>query len=201
MTIPRRVFLKTGILTSILAGTTAKFAGLTAAQRLTRRADAPTPYNVLDYYNKATFQSYINSDFRIYADGRYQTDVRLVLVEDLPGHEALTAPDECFRLLFSGPAKNSLPQGTYDLRHAALGTFPLFIVPMRVDGNRSYEAIFNRRLAGYVGPTVLSGSGEEPAKRSKKKAVVDELENRQLVAEPESPLEGSTPRRKKLMDW
>jgi hypothetical protein len=123
----------------------------------------------LDYYTKATFQSYINSDFRFYANRK--TWLRLVLVEDFPTREALTTPDECFRLLFSAPAETSLQQGTYDVDHAALGTFALFIVPGKPDnGKRHYEAVFNRRSGGYTtpsaapGPKIKSSGKKRPAK-------------------------------------
>lgn len=61
--------------------------------------------------------------------------VRL-LVEDFPSSAALTAPDECFRLLFAAPAETSLQQGPYDFDHASLGAFALFIVPGNPVGGR-----------------------------------------------------------------
>jgi hypothetical protein len=49
-----------------------------------------------------------------------------------------------FSLLFSGPAAESLPQGTYRVWHPELGTFELFLVPVGPfeEGGR-FEAVFN----------------------------------------------------------
>lgn len=166
MTISRRKFLKTGIITSIVAGATTKLSGLASAGEPISRTDAMTLATPLDYYTKATFQSYINSDFRFYANRK--TWLRLVLVEDFPTREALTTPDECFRLLFSAPAETSLQQGTYDVDHAALGTFALFIVPGNpVDGKRYYEAVFNRQ-SGYVAPSAAPSPEAKPSGKKRR---------------------------------
>lgn len=51
---------------------------------------------------------------------------------------------ERFSVFFTGPAKPVLPQRTYSLSHDAMGTFDLFIVPIKPDGEGSrYEAVFN----------------------------------------------------------
>ena len=48
-----------------------------------------------------------------------------------------------FALAFDGPAAPLLPQSIYPLRHVALGTLDLFIVPVGKDKNGIlYEAIF-----------------------------------------------------------
>lgn len=203
MNIPRRKFVKAGITASLFAGLPGKLASPTAAHKQLRTVRQLNPADPLAYYNKAAFAAYLNSDFRIVTNGRSETWLRLVLVEDFPIPEALRTSDECFRLLFAAPAETSLQQGTYDFDHAALGTFALFIVPGNpADGKRHYEAVFNRRFAGYVGPTVAPRLGADPAKRNKKRAAV-ELENRRLVSEPESRMEGSArpARRQKMMDW
>jgi hypothetical protein len=61
-------------------------------------------------------------------------------VEPLPAREGW----ECFAVLFDGPGP-ALPQWTYSVEHATMGTFPLFVGP--VEGGRvgvRYEAVFNR---------------------------------------------------------
>lgn len=169
-----------------------------ASTRPPSGTDALSLATSLDYYNKSTFQSYINSDFRIYANGHSETWLRLVLVEDFPSNKALVAPDECFRLLFSGPADTSLGQGTYHLDHAALGTFALFIVPGNpVDGKRPYEAVFNRRYSGDVGPSAVPNP-----KQPGKKKLVEEWETFTLSA-PDSEKQRiiRPPRRLKMNDW
>ena len=48
-----------------------------------------------------------------------------------------------FSLEFAGPADTPLEQGTYELTSAALGTQPIFLVPVQGNpGSRYYEAIF-----------------------------------------------------------
>jgi hypothetical protein len=49
-----------------------------------------------------------------------------------------------FSLLFRGPADEPLPQSTYPLAHPAIGSVPIFIVPVGSDAQgMQYEAIFN----------------------------------------------------------
>jgi hypothetical protein len=163
VTISRRNLLKTGFLTCIVTGTTLKLTGL-AATRPPTGTDAIS--TSLDYYSKATFQSYLNSDFRIYAHEHSETWLRLVLVEDFPTRESTTAPNECFRLLFSASAESALSQGTYSVDHAALGSFALFIVPGKpLDGKVQYEAVFNRRFSSDVAPTVIPNTKQPGKKR------------------------------------
>jgi hypothetical protein len=46
-------------------------------------------------------------------------------------------------LLFRGPAHSPLPQATHGVRHAELGEFALFIVPVALDADGYvYEAVF-----------------------------------------------------------
>lgn len=48
-----------------------------------------------------------------------------------------------FSLTFAGPADRRLLQGTYPLRHATLGAFDLFIVPIAAEAEVvRYEAVF-----------------------------------------------------------
>jgi hypothetical protein len=53
---------------------------------------------------------------------------------------------ERFSLLFHGPRSRFIAQATYAFEHPTMGRFPLFIVPLGVDGESyQYEAIFNQR--------------------------------------------------------
>ena len=66
---------------------------------------------------------------------------------------APNAPDaahEKFSLRFRGPRHAALSQQTYSLEHRRLGRVEIFIVPMGsdADGNRFYEAVFNRPAGG-----------------------------------------------------
>lgn len=54
---------------------------------------------------------------------------------------------ERFSLVFRGPLAMPMGQGRYEVEHAELGTFELFIVPIaRDERGFSYEAVFNRLL-------------------------------------------------------
>lgn len=69
--------------------------------------------------------------------------IALTLSEALALHAQ--APDERrFSLIFHGPAQPVLPQATYTLEHAALGTLAIFLVPVGRDAQAvHYQAIFN----------------------------------------------------------
>jgi hypothetical protein len=56
-----------------------------------------------------------------------------------------TSRSEAFSIVFRGPLDVPLPQATYDIQHDTLGSFDLFIVPIRRDQQGFfYEAVFNR---------------------------------------------------------
>jgi len=67
--------------------------------------------------------------------------LELAALDELPGR------GECFSLLFRGEAgEPALEQRNHDVEHPALGTFPLFLVPVGPgeDGRQRFEAIVNR---------------------------------------------------------
>jgi hypothetical protein len=106
--------------------------------------------NRLFYYNKSTFTSYVNSEFRVHLNSSKAVAITLVGIEDFSNsQETLRAVgDECFKLQFNGPSGKAFGQRTYEVEHAALGRFSLFIVPVGMrtgKGDISYEAVFNRR--------------------------------------------------------
>lgn len=202
--ITRRKFVREGIVTTIVAGATIRFGGNAYAERKGGVAVESKNTGLVAYYDKAAFAAYVDSDFLVHAGGENHKYLRLVKVEDFPLKDPSRPNDECFRLAFTAPRGTNLAQRTYAVEHAALGAFALFIVPIGIRAGvvEHYEAVFNRRFAGYVGPTVAPRLGADPAKRNKKRAAV-ELENRRLVSEPESRMEGSArpARRQKMMDW
>lgn len=78
--------------------------------------------------------------FRVQVDDERWVEVTLVEVE----HADRRPGWETFSLLFVGP-RDSFPQATYAVKHGALGSFPLFLVPIATDeGGQRYEAVFNR---------------------------------------------------------
>jgi hypothetical protein len=89
-----------------------------------------------------TFSGLLHTRFRASASaGARGTDLVLTRLTE----EASAAGGECFSLLFVGPLKRPLDQGTYTFAHAALGSFDMFIVPKPADRfGCYYEAVFNR---------------------------------------------------------
>jgi hypothetical protein len=69
-------------------------------------------------------------------------EIPLTLMSVSPLRE--TARQRMFSILFRGPLEKPLGQGSFPLRHAAMGEAELFLVPVarEADGFR-YEAVFN----------------------------------------------------------
>ncbi len=148
MSITRRRFLKAGTLVALASAIPLKVAG----QQIRKGNDGnpidqskDVAADPLSHYTRATFESYLNSIFRLYA-GSTTVDLALVEVMDLiPGTSNPQTGRECFSLLFRGGSV-ALPQHSYKLEHPSLGTFQLFLVPGKPDDNgaQSYVAIINR---------------------------------------------------------
>jgi hypothetical protein len=90
------------------------------------------------------------STFTDLSDRRFQAayykrlvTLTLMSVTDLPDAQelGLVGHEEAFILRFAGSATLPLKQGTYQLKHTLLGTFPLFIVP---GASAHYAALINR---------------------------------------------------------
>lgn len=157
MNISRRRFIKTGVMVAAFAGVPLGLAKTAAAQQV-GRPDSLTSDQALNegqtdrlfYYNKSTFTPYLNSQFRVHLNSSKAVAVTLVGIEDFSdSQETLSAVgDECFALQFNEPSGRAFGQQTYEVEHAALGQFSLFIVPVGMrtgKGQVSYEAVFNRR--------------------------------------------------------
>jgi hypothetical protein len=140
MPISRRIFIKTASVAAIVAATLGKSTLVSLAQE----AFQPGANDPLANYTQATFTQYINSIFRLHA---FTTvDVTLTKVEDtLPTTVSREGGRESFLLHFRGGSVK-LPQDTYVVEHAALGTFKLFLVPNGADQNgaQGYVATINR---------------------------------------------------------
>lgn len=99
---------------------------------------------MLEDITKAMFAENVNSSFNLRRESG--PAVTLVLVELQEG--APHPKFEQFSLLFRGPREVSLPQRTYTVDHAKLGTLLLFIVPIRQDANGIYyESVFSRSIS------------------------------------------------------
>ncbi|HUQ05932.1 MAG TPA: hypothetical protein VM261_25695 [Kofleriaceae bacterium] len=88
-----------------------------------------------------TFAPHVGSRFALaLTDG--VLELELLGVEALPA--APSSPRPPFALRFRTPAvPGHLPQGTYALAHAVLGTLEIFLVPLGADAvGMRYEAVF-----------------------------------------------------------
>jgi uncharacterized protein DUF6916 len=89
------------------------------------------------------FSKHVNTKFRAGLDAE-EVDLELVLVQGYSARPGDQEGLERFSIFFTGPAKPMLPQRTYALYHDLMGTFDLFLVPIKPDGEGSrYEAVFN----------------------------------------------------------
>jgi hypothetical protein len=96
---------------------------------------------MLENLTKSMFAENLNSTFNL----RRGTDQPLVL-ELVELREGAPQSDyERFSLFFKGPRSVLLPQRSYELEHPNLGTFTLFLVPIKQDENGTYyESVFYR---------------------------------------------------------
>lgn len=158
MKIPRRKFLKAGVLATAFASIPLK-TGTSVGQskKLKPPADYfPIPPDIqndpFQYYTKATFAPYVGSTFAVRLSRSQVRYLQLRKVEDMcpaSANTSVTTLGECFSLLFLGPRNAYLQQNTYKFEHAALGKFQLFIVPAgrhpTSKNQEYYKAIINRR--------------------------------------------------------
>lgn len=141
MTTPRRGFIKTGLFAGMIALLPSQAAKVFAQKRgRASQSRVPSRENPLDYYNKSTFEPYTNSFFQILIGGRLAAEMKLERVDEL-GY----AGGENFSLVFQPSSGARLPQHTYEIEHAALGKFQLFLVPVNKEIDLRYEAIIDRR--------------------------------------------------------
>ena len=145
MSTTRRIFLKASMLGAVFA--VAPIKSVFSQSSDGKPGDALAAQNeVLSNYSKAAFSSYVNSIFELQT-GSEVVEVTLVQVEDLPSPKN----GECFSLLFRGGLRQTR-QDTYVLKHPALGTFALLLVPVDSDRNgaKGYLATINRLSFGDV---------------------------------------------------
>jgi hypothetical protein len=85
------------------------------------------------------FETHLNDTFELSSPGGI---VPLKLVQTASAGQALRKGG-AFSLLFQAPAGPFLPQAIYPLRHPALGTLEIFLVPVGpVPGGNGYHAVF-----------------------------------------------------------
>ena len=150
----RRSFLKSGAMTVLMAGLALDMIPSVFAQgKHDPKKDFPVPFEAqqspLFYFKRETFQPYVGGVFKVRA-GSNSVEMKLERVRNCtPTPEAQkvtkkSRPSDCFALEFSAPAALTDLTTIYDVEHAALGTFALFMT--RRDGPHGtyeYEAVFN----------------------------------------------------------
>jgi hypothetical protein len=94
------------------------------------------------------FARHIGSAFSVNVDENIHSSLELAVVEPYPAgadplDESVSIPS--FSLILFAKLAPHLPQGSYAMEHAALGSLQMFIVPIGLDhrGMR-YEAVFNQ---------------------------------------------------------
>jgi hypothetical protein len=157
MKIPRRRFIQAGVVAAACVGARLTIGPASAQQQDSGRpqggyfAVPPEVQNdPASYYNMATFLPYVKTGFLILIGRtwRYMTLVEVKNLSPKAGGEPATNLDECFSLTFLASRGQKIEQKVYNIRHAALGKFSLFLVPV---GRRTrttpeyYEAVINRR--------------------------------------------------------
>jgi Domain of unknown function (DUF6916) len=151
MSISRRHFMQLGAVTAISAG---------ASLGLTASASDKSPASVVDQIakarareesklNYAAFAACLNSRFTLVTEDSARLSVELVEVADQLKSSKRTGAHrgvkENFSLAFKAPRDASLAQNTYQLEHAKLGKFNLFIGPVESGKHgQIYEAVINR---------------------------------------------------------
>ena len=103
------------------------------------------------YFKRETFQPYLNGVFKLSA-GANSVEATLVSVRDCtpsPKNKATrkSRPSDSFALVFRAQGKLTDLTSIYDVEHAALGKFPLFLTRREgPQGQHFYEAVFNHAL-------------------------------------------------------
>ncbi|HEV2706679.1 MAG TPA: hypothetical protein VGV59_12200 [Pyrinomonadaceae bacterium] len=99
---------------------------------------------MLESLNEETFARLLNTKFVLHAEPGQDSELELVEVSSGPVEKE--GQGDCFSLIFRGPTETLFQQRIYNFEHPQIGSFDLFIVPIRrhTDGFY-YEVIFNRQ--------------------------------------------------------
>ena len=159
MTVNRRRFLRSGAMTVLLTGLALETIPLSFAQQLSKSdpsKDFVVPFEAQRdprfYFTLGTFMPYLDGVFTLSA-GAKSVKAKLVGVRKVtpsPNSSSVTPrwrPSDCFVLVFQTNRSLTDLTSVYDVEHAALGRFALFLT--RRDGPGGtyfYEAVFNRPL-------------------------------------------------------
>lgn len=170
MSVSRRRFIKTGIVATVCAGLPLKSVLAGAGQET--QSSSSDVLRQLSYYTKSTFDPYVNTRFRVSLSPTNTRTLKLTEVNDYlaslsqQAGGAITFGDESFTLLFTIPPGKPFPQDTYLIKHDALGTFYMFIVPVGGHSNTRpdfYEAVVCRRQQYSEWQDPITGTETKPA--------------------------------------
>lgn len=97
----------------------------------------------VDLPTKNQFLENLDSDFRATLDDGRSIDFHLFKLETTISNKV----QDAFSILFRAPSDAPPEQGTFHLEHGVLGSFDLFLVPIKQKEDGLYfEAVFNRLL-------------------------------------------------------
>jgi len=157
MGLSRRQFVRLCSLCAISAGFSTSIANHAFGQsrtgiQETTKNGFPIPFEAqrdpLFFMSMRTFTQHLDTRFVI--DPGYTRPIETTLIEVKDTRTARSRKrdaqgQECFLLTFQLDGDKSVKQGTYQVRHDALGTFELFVVPSEDSAGRQYlEAVINR---------------------------------------------------------
>lgn len=95
--------------------------------------------------NLASFNENLQTKFQASAEGTPTVELEMVSAKDTGTN--LEAGQEQFAITFRGPLDAFLMQRTYTMEHPQMGTFDLFLVPIRQQQDGFYyEACFARMV-------------------------------------------------------
>lgn len=147
MSVTRRRFLRSGAMGALSAGLIFKAGNLAfGADSRGSNSGQSTAFD----YSRAHFESHIGSTFQV-RQGKRVIDLKLVGLKDYQPPSgakktAQTRNTECFVLAFHAARNLPHPSTAYQLEHAKLGKFDLFMTTSERSNRASYNAVINRLL-------------------------------------------------------
>jgi hypothetical protein len=157
MNLSRREFVRLGSMCAFSASLSLGFINQALGQKRSGASDKTgsdftipleAQRDPLFFMTERTFSQYVETKFIIDPGFTFPIETTLVEVMDLRSATARKKNilgQECFLLKFQINGENSTGQGTYQVKHDALGTFELFVVPSKDSEGRLYlEAVINR---------------------------------------------------------
>lgn len=145
----------------------------TAARQQKRLGELKEKYEIpyeakLDpvyHYTRATFEPHLNTPFYVHAGVKTST-LTLIEIEDC-GKRTKGVSGECFSLLFRASEKLSFVQTIYNLEHAALGVFSLFLTQTRI--GRDPEGLYYVAIINHMREDATQTEGPGPVEPPKPK--------------------------------